>query len=166
MVRQHLTARELRRRGFHTIGTDVRVSRHVQCHILSGSIGDGCRIDDYCILTGNVVLGPQTHISPFVFLSGAGGSLELGTRVGIGSHSAVFTKSEAYDSRRDRQSDFRLMGDVKIGEFSILGKGVTVLPGSLIGRGCVIGVGCVIASSVPAGAYLISPAARTVQKSL
>lgn len=161
--RKFLTRFELRRLGFRVNGSDFRVSRKIECHSLKAQIREGCRIDDFCVLTGCVELGEFSHISPFVFLSGAGGRISLGQHSGVGSHSSLFTKSEIYEAGRVVLSDNRKTGDVIVGEHAILGRSVTVLPGTNIGNRCVIGAGCVLTSDVPADTYLVSSGARTLR---
>lgn len=161
-TRKFMSHRELRQLGFNVVGSDVRVSREINGHLLSGDLGDGCRIDDFCILTGEIFLAARTHISPFVFLSGVGGKIELGEGVGIGSHSSLFTKSEVYGSGRSGPSESRTAGSITVGTDSILGRSVTVLPSVRIGVNCVIGTGCVVSENIEDGTYLVSAGSRTI----
>lgn len=153
-----LSRRELFRRGFRSVGSDVSVSRLTQMHGFTGSIEDGTRIDDFCVLTGNVEIGARVHISPFVFLGGSGGCIRLMSDSGVGSHSSLFTKTQIYDLEVPRNEiDF---GDIEIGTNSILGRNVTVLPGVTIGQWCVIGSGCIIRTSFGDRVNLTSYGAR------
>lgn len=153
-----LSRRELFRRGVRSVGSDVSVSRMTQLHGFSGTIGDGARIDDFCVITGNVEIGARVHISPFVFLGGSGGCIRLMSDSGVGSHSSLFTKTQIYDLEVPRNE--RDYGDIEIGANSILGRNVTVLPGVTIGPWCVIGSGCIIRISVGERVNLVSYGAR------
>lgn len=156
--RGRLSRKELFRRGFRTVGSDVSVSRMTQLHGFAGTIGDGSRIDDFCVLTGNVEIGARVHISPFVFLSGSGGCIRLSSDSGVGSHSSMFTKTQIYGLEVPR--GVRDLGDIEIGLGSILGRNVTVLPGVTVGPWCVIGSGCILQQSVGERINLVSYGAR------
>ena len=62
---------ELKQIGFQAIGKDVLISRKVSiygaAHI---SIGNHVRIDDFCILSGYLVLGSYIHIAAYTALYG------------------------------------------------------------------------------------------------
>ena len=155
-----LSRKELFRHGFRTVGSDVSVSRTTQLHGFTGTIGDGSRIDDFCILTGNVEIHARVHVSPFVFMSGSGGQIRLMSDSGVGSHSSLFTKTQIYGLEVPRSE--RDLGDIEIGLSSILGRNVTVLPGVTVGPWCVIGSGCILRHSVGERVNLVSYGARSL----
>jgi galactoside O-acetyltransferase len=58
---------ELSKLGLKDYGKNVLISK--KCSIYSPekiSIGNNVRIDDFCILSGNIILGSNIHISTFV----------------------------------------------------------------------------------------------------
>lgn len=155
----------MRRLGFYEVGEDVRVSREARFHRISGYLGSAVRVDDYSVVTGHIDLGDGCHISPYVFLSGVGGSISFGSRTGIGSHSSVFTKSEPYGLEQRVHVREHLMGPVTVGEDSILGRSVTVMPGVTIGSNCAIGANCIISESIGDSVYLVSHSMRNLSRS-
>lgn len=136
----------------------MSVSRTTQLHGFTGTIEDGARIDDFCVLTGNVEICARVHISPFVFISGSGGCIRLMNDSGVGSHSSLFTKTQIYNLEVPRSE--RDFGDIEIGVSSILGRNVTVLPGVTVGPWCIIGSGCILRDSVGERVNLVSYGAR------
>ena len=65
---------ELNTLGLKSFGENVLISR--KCSIYSPekiSIGNNVRIDDFCILSGNISLGSHIHISAYSALYGTKG---------------------------------------------------------------------------------------------
>ena len=58
---------ELKNLGFKKIGSNVLISKKASLYGVSQmEIGDNVRIDDFCILSGNIMLGSNIHISAYV----------------------------------------------------------------------------------------------------
>ena len=157
-----LSREELLAIGFTAVGEGVKVSRRAVFYVIEDSIGDGARIDDFAILTGQLEIGPRTHISPFCFLGGTGGRIVLGEGVGFSTHVSVFTKSDDYQQQADGPRG-KVEGDVVIGPHTIFGAQCVILPGAEVGRNCSIGVGCVIKDKVADGGRYVSMGIRSVQ---
>lgn len=149
---------ELRKFGFSSVSRSCRVSRLTRFHACSGRIGVDVRIDDYVILTGEIILEDQVHISPFCFLNGTGGGISMGKNSGIGSHSVVLTKSDDYSQVGIQRQ--KVKGPVNIGTNAVLGTNVIILPNLNIGEGASVGARCVIGSSVDPQARVYSEAAQ------
>ena len=65
---------ELLKIGFKSIGKGCLISRKTSFYGVDKiSIGNNVRIDDFCILSGNITLGNNIHISAYVALYGAEG---------------------------------------------------------------------------------------------
>ena len=57
---------ELKKLGLKSFGKNIQISRNTKIYDPEKlSIKNNVRIDDFCILTGNIVLGNYIHISPF-----------------------------------------------------------------------------------------------------
>ncbi len=62
---------ELKSLGFKSVGEDVRISRKASFYGTKDiSIGDNVRIDDFCILSGEITLHSHIHISAYCALYG------------------------------------------------------------------------------------------------
>lgn len=61
----YLTRTELENLGFKHLGQNVKISdRAAIYNPESISIGDNSRIDDFCIISGTIVIGNFCHITP------------------------------------------------------------------------------------------------------
>ena len=132
--------------GFRSIGKDVRISR--KCSIYSPekmSIGNHVRIDDFCILSGVVILGSYIHISAGCMLFGGNDGIIIEDFAGVSSRTALYAESDDYSGRCMTNpmlpDEFRniIHGGVHIKKHSLIGSGCTVLPGVIIGEGCAVG---------------------------
>ena len=102
------------------------------------------RIDDFCILSGEITLGSNIHISAYVALYGAMG-------IEIGDCSGVSPKSVIYSAMDDFSGDYLVGpvhpegttnvtgGVVRIGRLVQVGTNSVVFPNLTIGEGSVIG---------------------------
>lgn len=126
------TEEELSELGLKSYGKKVLISR--KCSIYGAnhiSIGDNVRIDDFCILSGNITLGSHIHISAYVALYGAKG-IEFEDYTGISPRSTIY-------SAMDDFSGEYLIGPVNPTEkTNVKGGKVTVKKYSQIGANCII----------------------------
>jgi UDP-3-O-[3-hydroxymyristoyl] glucosamine N-acyltransferase len=61
----YLTEEQLSQMGFRFLGTNVRISDKAAIYNAEQvEIGDYSRIDDFCIISGRVVIGRYCHITP------------------------------------------------------------------------------------------------------
>ena len=155
------TRQELLDLGFATVGDNPVVSRDVRFYAIEGSIGNDIRIDSYSILTGNIELGDNVHISPFCFLSATGGKIAMAANSGIGSHVALLTRSDDY-AAPDLANHAKLEGDITIGKRTIVGTGCKIFPGITVGHDVSIGANCAVASDIKAGDVVISRGAALI----
>ena len=131
--------------GFKSIGRGCCISRKASFYgVGSMSIGNNVRIDDFCILTGNITLGSNIHISAYVAMYGAEG-IEMEDYTGISPRSTV------YSAMDDFSGDFLIGpvnpdgttnvtgGKVTIKKYSHVGTHTVVFPNLTIEEGCVIG---------------------------
>ncbi|QEL56622.1 acyltransferase [Chromobacterium paludis] len=163
MQSQNLSREQLLALGFSSVGHNVKVSHRAVFHAISGSLGDGARIDDFAVLTGHVEVGAGAHISPFCFLGGTGGRIVMGRGAGLSTHVSIFTKSDEYQQPGLGGERSKVTGDVIIGDYSIFGAQCVVLPGSVVGANCSIGVGCVVGGEVAEGSRLVSMGIKNVR---
>jgi acetyltransferase-like isoleucine patch superfamily enzyme len=146
---------ELLKLGFKVVGKGALVSKEARFFAVSGELGAGVRIDAYSILTGRIFLGKNVHISPFCFLGGTGGAIRMGPHSGLSTHVSLFTKSADYSNPSLTETP-KLTGNVSIGNYSIVGSGSTIMPGSKIGNQVSIGCNSVINGSIRAGSVIVN----------
>jgi len=155
MVSHVYTQKELLELGFDAVGDNPFVSRDARFYAITGSLGENVRIDAFSILTGKVFLRDNTHISPFCFLGGTGGSIEMAAGSGLSTHVSIFTKSADYTSH-DLKNSSKIYGNVYIGENSIIGAGSKVMPSVTISKNVSVGCHCVINENIQSGSVIIS----------
>lgn len=110
------------------------------------SIGDNVRIDDLCILSGNITLGSHIHISAYVALYGAEGIV-------LEDYTGISPRSTIYSAMDDFSGDY-LIGPIHPEECTnVTGGKVHVKKYSQIGANCVIFPNLTIEEGVVVGAY-------------
>jgi galactoside O-acetyltransferase len=136
---------ELKEMGLRRIGENVLISK--KCSIYGAekiSIGDNVRVDDFCILSGDITIGNHVHISAYSALYGKGG-IEIGDFCGISPRCALFSVSDDFSGEHmisPMVSDSLRKVDARkiiMKDYSQIGTNSTVLPGVTIGEGAVIG---------------------------
>lgn len=139
------TENELQEIGFKSFGKNVKLSRKASIYSPDKiTIGDNVRIDDFCILSGNITIGSNIHISAYVALYGAMG-------IEIGDYSGISPKSVIYSAMDDFSGNFLVGpihseeatnvtgGIVRLSKFVQIGSNSIVFPNLTIGEGAVIG---------------------------
>lgn len=145
---------ELRNFGFKSIGGNVRISRYARIYGASGiTIGDNVRIDDFCILSGEIKLGSNIHISPYVALYGAMG-IEFEDYTGISAHSVIYSAMDDFTGNflvgpiHPEGTTNVTGGLVKVNRYVQIGVNSVVFPNLTIGEGSVIGACSLVRDSI------------------
>ncbi len=137
---------ELQQLGLKAYGENVLISR--KCSIYGAeniSIGNHVRIDDFCILSGNITLHNYIHISAYAALYAGSSTIEIGDYVAVSSRNAVYAESDDYSGESmvnpmvPEECRKVESAPVVICRHVIIGTGGTVLPGVTIGEGASIG---------------------------
>ena len=67
----YYSQKELERLGFKSLGTDVKISKKASIFDYEKiEIGNHTRIDDFCVISGQIVLGDYNHITPMCLVAG------------------------------------------------------------------------------------------------
>lgn len=145
---------ELRSIGFKSVGNNVKISRKASIYSPQRiSIGDNVRIDDFCILSGNLTIGSHIHISAYVALYGAMGIV-------MEDYSGISAKSIVYSAMDDFSGDYLIGpihpdeytnvkgGTVRIGKYVQIGCSSVVFPNLVIGEGAVVGACSLVRSNI------------------
>lgn len=62
----YLSRNILEQMGFKSLGMHVRISDKASIYSADQiEIGDNSRIDDFCVLTGKIIIGKFVHVAPF-----------------------------------------------------------------------------------------------------
>lgn len=145
---------EIQHIGFKSIGERCLISRKASFYGVSSiSIGDNVRIDDFCILSGNIILGSNIHISAYVALYGSRG-IQVGDYSGISSRSTVFSAMDDFSGEyligpvHPEGTTNVSGGEVIIKRFSQIGANSVIFPDITIEEGVVVGACSLVRSNL------------------
>lgn len=158
---------ELQDIGFQSVGNNVKLSRKASIYSPEKiTIGNNVRIDDFCILSGEITIGSNIHISAYVALYGAMGIV-------LEDYSGISPKSVVYSAMDDFSGDYLIGpihiegttnvtgGLVHIGRFAQIGSNCVVFPKIEIGEGAVVGCCSLVKCNLaPWGIYYGIPAVK------
>lgn len=146
MTESFYSENELAEIGFASYGRNVKISRKASLYFVEKiRIGNHVRIDDFCILSGNIVLGDYIHIAALCGLFAGQCGIKMCDFSAISSKGVIYAESDDYSGEVLTNpmipSDYRnvIGGRVTIGRHAIIGAGTTVLPDVTIGEGTAVG---------------------------
>lgn len=169
----YLTDVEVNDLGFKFVGNNVKIStRAVFYEPELISIGDFSRIDDLCLISGNISVGKYCHITPMCMLAGGAPGIELGDFCTLAYGVKIFSQSDDYsghsmtNSLINKRFKKELFAPVSLGKHVIVGAGSTILPGVRLGEGCAVAAMSLITKSCEDwGMYKGIPAQRFKERS-
>jgi maltose O-acetyltransferase len=132
----------------------------IKCSIKSCGRNVGIQLPVVFAQPEMIEVGDDVSFSAFVHIWGAG-SVRIGNRVMIGSHSAI--TSITHDYKQDPMHTTVVTRPVIVEDDAWLSAHVSIMPGVTIGRGAVVGAGSVVTKDVPAGAIMIGVPARVLK---
>lgn len=175
MVKQNTSfysANELKELGFKSVGNDCLISKKASFYNTGLiSIGNNVRIDDFCILSGNITLGSNIHISAYSALYGEGGII-------INDYSGVSPRCTIFSATDDFSGEYMvgamlpnnvrnvIKAPVILEKFVQLGAGSIVLPGVSFAEGSVCGAMSFVNKNLEAWSiYAGTPAVKIKKRS-
>ncbi len=145
MLQSFYSDEELKAIGFKSIGKNVLLSQKTSIYSPECiSIGNNVRIDDFCILSGNISIGSNIHISAYCALYGT-----LGIK--MEDYTGISPRCTIYSAMDDFEGDYLIGpihhsllrnvtgGLVKMEKYSHLGTNCIVFPNITIKEGAVTG---------------------------
>ena len=145
MLDAFYTDQELFTLGLKKVGKSVKLSRKASLYSPSTiCIGNNVRIDDFCILSGEINIGSYVHIAAYSALYGSHG-------ITIKDYSGLSARTIVYSAVDDFSGTYMISplvpkeltmvsgGIVKIERFVQVGAGSIILPGITLGEGSVVG---------------------------
>ena len=169
----YLNETEIRDYGFKFVGKNVRIARMASIHRPELiSIDDNSRIDDFCAISGRVVIGKNVHIAVHSTLVASNEELVIGDFSGLAFGCTLFTSSDDYSGNSLTNptipDKYKRITNKKIvlGRHVILGTSTIVFPGVEVAEGCASGALTVLTRSTdPWGIYVGNPARRIKERS-
>lgn len=150
----YYTEDDLIEMGFKHVGKNVKVSKKASIYNHEDIIlGDNCRIDDFCVLSGKIKLGRNVHIAVFCNLAGGEEGIEMEDFSGLAYFCNVFTRSDDYSggtlTNPTVPNEYKNVtkAPVHIGRHVIVGTFSTIFPGVDVREGCSIGAYSLVTKS-------------------
>ena len=166
-----LSEEQLAGMGFRRLGRNVRISERASIYNADQiEIGDFSRIDDFCVISGRVMIGRNVHIAVFCNVAGGteGVTLEDFSGLAYGCH--VFSQSDDYSgaSLTNPTVPSRFKKEIKravvIRRHSIVGTGSLVFPGVTLGEGTSIGALSVVTKDTDEWSIYVGQPAKKVKE--
>lgn len=136
---------ELKNLGLKKLGENVKISKKVSIYSPELiEIGDNVRIDDFCILSGKIIIGNYVHIAAYVALYGKYG-IEIKDFCGCSARTTIYSASDDFSGEYmispmvPEELTNVSGGKVTLGKFVQLGANTVVLPNLTIEEGTAVG---------------------------
>ncbi len=137
---------ELKSLGLKKYGNNVLISKDTRIYNPERTVlGNNIRIDDFCVITGDVQIGNFVHIGAFGLISGKYG-IKIGNFAAISSRVSMYTNNEDYSSGKGISSptapekfQFTEKGSIVLDDHSLVGAHSVLLPSSFLKKGTIIG---------------------------
>lgn len=163
---------ELVQLGFKSIGKGCMISRKASFYGVSKmSIGNNVRIDDFCILSGNIILGNHIHISAYCAIYGSEG-VEFEDYTGMSARGTIYSSMDDFSGEyligpiHPEETTHVTGGKVTVKRFSQIGANALIFPDLTIGEGCVVGACSMVRKDLePWGIYYGIPVKRAKDRS-
>ena len=108
----YLTQDALEAMGFAQLGKNVKISEKASIYEPEKmEIGDYSRIDDFCVVSGRVVMGRNVYVGPFTLIAGGLPGITFQDFTTLAYHVQVFSQSDDYRAPRFL-TDFATMKQV------------------------------------------------------
>jgi acetyltransferase-like isoleucine patch superfamily enzyme len=168
----YLSEEQLFSMGFKSLGKEVKISDKASIYNPDQiEIGDNSRIDDFCVVSGNVKIGNYCHITPMCLIAGGEpgviiddfGTLAYGVKVF--AQSDDYTGGAMVNSLVSKKYKNEFFSSVHLKRQVIVGANSVIFPGVLLEEGCSVGaMSLVNKSTEPWGIYVGSPAKRIKER--
>ncbi len=146
MMTSFYSEEELKEIGFARLGRDVMISRKASIYGASSiAIGSHVRIDDFCVLSGNITIGNYVHIAVMTALFGGTAGITFEDYTAISSRCAVYAASDDYSGQYmtnptvPSKYTHVIEAPVLIKKHSIIGTGSTIMQGVTLEEGTALG---------------------------
>lgn len=164
----YLSENQLKEVGFKRLGKNVKISDKASIYNPEMiEIGDNSRIDDFCVVSGRVVIGAYCHITPMCLVAGGSPGIYFSDFCTLAYGVKIFSQSDDYsgetltNSLIPKRFKKETMMPVFLGRQVIIGAGSMVFPGVNVAEGCSIGAMTLVSKSTdPWGIYAGNPAKR------
>ncbi len=163
-----LSKQDLLQMGFKKIGKNIKISNKASIYNPElMEISDYSRIDDFCVLSGNITIGRNVHIAVFCNVAGGEKGVILEDFAGLAYGCHVFSQSDDYSGRTMTNPTVpdiyknEKKATVIIKRHSIIGTCSIIFPGVILEAGTSVGaMSMVTKSTEPWSIYFGVPAKK------
>lgn len=169
----YITDKEMSGLGFKSLGRNVKISTKASIYDCEQiEIGDNSRIDDFCVISGKIIIGCHVHLTPMCLVAGGEKGLIIEDFVTMAYGVKVFTQSDDYSGQsmtnstvpKEYKNEYKER--VVIRKHSIIGAGSVIMPGIVVAEGTSIGaMALVIRNTEPWSIYVGVPAKKLRDRS-
>lgn len=154
----YLSQVELEAMGFKKLGQDVKISDRASIYNPELiQIGDHSRIDDFCVVSGKIVMGRNVHIAALCLVAGGTEGIYFGDFSGLAYGVFVFTQNDDYEGRALHNptvpEKYRMVNraSVYIGQNALIGTHCVITPGVVIAGNSSVGANSLVTRSTESG---------------
>lgn len=173
MIMAYYTEEELDKIGFKKLGKNVKISDKASlydAHLIE--VGENSRIDDFCIISGNVSIGKYCHITPGCLIAGGAPGVYINDFCTMAYGVKIFAQSDDYsgaslvNSLIPKRYKNEILEKVELESHVIIGAGSVIMPGVVVAEGCSVGAMSLVNKSTLAwGVYYGIPVSRKKERS-
>lgn len=142
----YLSEAQLIALGFKSLGLNIKISDKAAIYNPELiEIGDHSRIDDFCIISGRVVIGRYCHITPMCLIAGGEPGIYMDDYATCAYGVKIFSQSDDYsgetmvNSLLPKKFKKEFFAAVYIQRHVIIGTNAVIFPGVTVSEGCSIG---------------------------
>lgn len=165
------TINELRELGIKQIGNNVLISKKASIYSPETiRIGNNVRIDDFCILSGDIEIGDYVHISAYVALYGKFG-IKINDFCGCSARCTIYSATDDFSGEYmvgpmlPKDLTNVTGGRVILEKYVQLGANTVVMPDLTIKEGCSVGAMSFVNKSLDEwGIYVGIPCRKLKQR--
>ncbi len=157
--------------GFSKVGENVKISQRAALYGTEKiSIGNNVRIDDFCLLSGEIRIGNNVHIAAGCYIFGGEAGVEMDDYTGISSRCIIYAVTDDFSGNAlphpTIPMEFRnvIQKKVVLQKHALVGTSVVILPGVTLGEGCAVGAMSLVNKSLPAWKICIGIPAKPISQ--
>lgn len=163
---------DIKEMGAKRCGKNVLISTKASIYgLVNMEFGDNVRIDDFCHLSGKILIGNNVHIAPFCNLVGGHEGIMMEDFSGLSARVSVYAITDDYSGETMTNptvpDEYKKICEKKVilKRHSIIGAGSVVLPGAVLEEGTACGSLTLINKRTePWGVYVGIPAKRLTER--
>ena len=158
---------------FKSVGKSCRISKKACIYGADKMVvGNNVRIEDNCILNGNITIGNNVTVCAFCLFDGHAG-ITIGDDVTFAAKVSIHSGSDDYSGRSmfgtyvpSKFRKYHVNGHVFIQDHCLIGDSAIIMPGVTLAEGTAVGAQAFIKQSTePFGIYAGTPARRIKERS-